>query len=119
MRATPSANSSLSSSGMGLTSLRSSETDPLRIPSSPCCHQQTVVGILFSDALSSASQSLHSLIAVRFVAFLRIGRSCWLVVVVLVRRVVVIFVSINVLVVVVIVVTTPCGVVIVASVVDY
>ena len=83
-------------------------------PSSPCCHQQTVVGVLFTGALSSALRSSHSLIAVRFVAFLRIGCSCQLVVVV------VVFILFDVVVViVVVVVTTPRGVIVIVSVVDY
>ncbi len=82
-------------------------------PSSPCCHQQTVVGVLFTGALSSALRSSHSLIAVRFVAFLRIGCSCQLVVVV-------VFILFDVVVViVVVVVTTPRGVIVIVSVVDY
>ncbi len=86
-------------------------------PSSPCCHQQTVVSVLFTGALSSALQSSHSLITVRFVAFQSISRSCRLVVLVLVLQVVLVFIFINVIVIVVI--TTPRGVIVIVSVVDY
>ena len=61
------------------------------------------------------------MIAVRFVAFLRIGHSCRLIGVVLVHRVIVVFIFIDID--IVVVVATPCGIVVVIvvvfSVVDY
>ena len=63
------------------------------------------------------------MVAVRFVAILRIGCSYQFVVIILDRRVIFIFAYINVVVivfvVVVVVITTPCGVIVVVSVVDY
>ena len=63
---------------------------------------------------------MRSLIAIGFVAFQCIDRICRLVVVIVdpVRQVVVVFIFIDVLIVVV-VITTPCGVVVMVSVVDY
>ena len=88
-------------------------------PSSPCCHQETVVSILFVGALSPASRSSHSLVAVRFIALLRIGRNSYqFFVVILVQRVIFIFAYIDV-VIVVVVITTSCGIIVVVSVVDY
>ena len=58
------------------------------------------------------------MVAVGFVALLRVGRSYQFVAVFLVRRVIFIFAYINVDIVVVVVVTTPCGVIVVV-IVDY
>ena len=59
------------------------------------------------------------MIAIKFVAFMRIGCSCQLIIVILIQQVIVVFIFIDVVVIVVVVVTTPHGVVIVGSVVDY
>ena len=111
----------------GLCLLRSSEekkTHLSRMRARRCSPFQAclaainrIVGILLNGALSPASQSSHSLIAVRFAAVQCIGCSFRLVV--LFGQVVVVFFSINVLVVLIVIVSTPCGgVVVVASVVD-
>ncbi len=88
-------------------------------PSLPCCHQQTVVDVLFAGALPSASRSLHSLVAVGFIALLRIGRSCQFFVVILLQRVIFIFAYIDVVVVVFVVVVVAVVVIVFVGVIDY
>ena len=60
------------------------------------------------------------MIAVRFVTFLRIGRSCQLIVIVLIQQVIVVFIFIDIDIDIVDV-ATPCGIVVavVFSVIDY